>query len=96
MINFIHNEKRALSYCAVLFVSVLLSSCGGGGSTAPAIDSQVQTSTSVSTEELRPGINTLSQVIDGEVVERTYSIRYPAVTSQDSYPVVFFFSWCWP
>lgn len=91
MINFMHNEKRALSYCAVLFVSVLLSSCGGGGSTAPAIDSQVQTSTSVSTEELRPGINTLSQVIDGEVVERTYSIRYPAVTSQDSYPVVFFF-----
>ena len=86
----IDRKKRALFRIVLLLASSCLLSCGGGSS-APAANNQTQLVTPVATQEKRPEQGIISQVVDGLLVERTYSISYPAETSEESYPVVFFF-----
>ena len=86
----IDRKKRALFRIVLLLASSCLLSCGGGSS-APAANNQTQLVTPVATQEQRPEQGIISQVVDGLLVERTYSISYPAETSEESYPVVFFF-----
>ena len=79
-----------LANCLVVCLSVLLlTACGGGGSSAP----QPQTIVPVAEPPAAPvsGENVVSQSIDGQLVDRTFLIRTPAEQSANSYPVVFFF-----
>ena len=86
-------QKLGFSLGLLIVFSLLLSSCGGGNSSTAA--------TLTVTDNLSPNPvladtpssakKTLTQLIDGQQVERSYLIRTPEKPSKDSYPIVFFF-----
>ena len=80
--------KKFLASCWFL----LLVGCGGGGSGAPESTS-VSLGTQPAPEQVKPssGRKSVSQTINGVVVDRTYTIRYPEALSNDDYPVFIFF-----
>jgi len=73
----------------VWLILLVLTACGGG--TSPASTSLSQTPSPVEEQASGSENNSLSQTIDGQLVERSYSIRYPEDMQADSYPVVMFF-----
>ena len=77
---------------AVLWISVFfLTACGGGGSSPPISQAAVVDSSPVVPDVSIIEKKTITQSIDGELVSRTYQLRYPENPTEDSYPVVFFF-----
>lgn len=76
---------------ATLLSVILLTACGGGGSSAPPVQPQAITPAPETAAAPVPGQNMVSQIIDGQLIERTFLIRSPEDQSKDSYPVVFFF-----
>lgn len=76
---------------AIGLLLLLLTACGGGGSSAPTVQPAAITATPEPTAVPVSGLNTVSQTIDGQPVERSYLIRTPENSAEDSYPVVFFF-----
>ncbi len=73
----------------VWLILLVLTACGGG--TSPASTSLSPTPSPVEEQASGSENNSLSQTIDGQLVERSYSIRYPEDMQADSYPVVMFF-----
>ena len=83
----------------------VLSACGGGGGSQAGQNPPLQTSESIQTApEASTGASpdtttdttteaqeTITQTIDGELVSRSYHLRYPANPTESSYPVLFFF-----
>ena len=77
---------------AVLWISVFfLTACGGGGSSPPISQAAVVDSSPAVPDVSIIEKNTITQSIDGQLVDRPYLIRYPESPSEDNYPVVFFF-----
>ena len=81
----------------------MLTACGGGSSSSEnpqsfSPDSAGTTangSTPASSPTAlisTPGQKAISQTIDGQLVERTFLIRYPDSPIKDNYPVIFFLS----
>ena len=90
MASLIKSNISRLGFSIGIIFTLLLSACGGNSPTS--INSLV-------VEEENPQEisnpsqlqKTISQVVDGQVVNRSYTIREPQNTSKESYPVVFFF-----
>ena len=90
MASLIKSIINRLGFSISIIFTLLLSACGGGSPTS--INSLI-------VEEENPQEisnpsqlqKTISQVVDGQVVNRSYTIREPQNTSKESYPVVFFF-----
>ena len=92
--------KLALVICVFI-----LSACGGGGgsqaeqnppvqrpeSTEPVPDTSAGSPTGAPTDASIEVQKTITQTIDGDLVSRSYHLRYPANPTESSYPVVFFF-----
>lgn len=92
--------KLALVICVFI-----LSACGGGGgsqaeqnppvqrpeSTEPVPDTSAGSPTGAPTDASIEVQKTITQTIDGDLVNRSYHLRYPANPTESSYPVVFFF-----
>lgn len=77
---------------AVLWISVFfLTACGGGGSSPPISQAAVVDSSPAVPDVSIIEKKTITQSIDGQLVDRPYLIRYPESPSEDNYPVVFFF-----
>lgn len=77
------------------FCVFLLGACGGGsggGSSGSPVSVPQGVISAPSSPEM-PTLETksVSQTIDGQIVDRSYLIRYPESPSKDNYPVVFFF-----
>ena len=74
---------------AVLWISVFfLTACGGGGSSPPISQAAVVDSSPVVPDVSIIEKKTITQSIDGQLVDRPYLIRYPESPSEDHYPVV--------
>ena len=84
--------KATLTRLAASICMLVLVACGGA--TAPEspleVQPQGQTPDASATSSVQPE-NSITQTIDGQVVDRPYLIRYPADLAKDRYPVVFFF-----
>ena len=82
---------------AILFCLFILSACGGGSAGGPSGGDQnlpleqPQAPTQPTSDTSGDQAQTITQSIDGELVSRTYQLRYPENPTEDSYPVVFFF-----
>ena len=81
----------------MLICVLLLGACGGGsGSTTTTPETQspdmpvANTPTSVPETSLYEE-KTITQTIDGSLVERTYRLRYPENLTEEQYPSLFFF-----
>jgi len=83
----------------MLICVLLLSACGGGsgsGATTTTPETQspdmpvANTPTSVPETSLYEE-KTITQTIDGSLVERTYRLRYPENLTEEQYPSLFFF-----
>ncbi|UVW36295.1 GDSL-type esterase/lipase family protein [SAR92 clade bacterium H455] len=79
----------------ILICVLLLSACGGGDSAATASISTPEPQTPASSPSVPEASlyeeKTITQTIDGALVERTYRLRYPENLTENQYPVVFFF-----
>jgi acyl-CoA thioesterase-1 len=89
----------------ILACVLFLSACGGGGSTgdsasgpiAPAPESQTPNSpplapeTTPASETTLYEEKTITQTIDGALVDRTYRLRFPQNPSKEKYPILLFF-----
>ena len=77
----------------LILFSVPLSSCGGGNSikspTPTAADNI--SSSPVLSDNPSSTKKTITQLVNGQQVERSYLIRTPVNATKDSYPIVFFF-----
>ncbi len=79
---------------AILICLFVLSACGGGSGNTGGGDQnlpQEQTPTQPTSDTSADQAETITQSINGELVSRTYQLRYPENPSENSYPVVFFF-----
>ena len=90
MASLIKSIINRLGFSISIIFTLLLSACGGGSPTS--INSLIVEEESPQ-EVSNPSQSqkTISQVVDGQVVNRSYTIREPQNTSKESYPVVFFF-----
>jgi poly(3-hydroxybutyrate) depolymerase/lysophospholipase L1-like esterase len=79
-----------LTRLAASLCILILTACGGSSGPESQLEAQSQTSEAPATSTV-PSESSVTQTIDGQLVDRPYLIRYPADLSQDSYPVVFFF-----
>lgn len=83
--------KFPIRLSLLLLYFLFLTGCGGGSSSPPALQTQTVILASETLTAVVSGRNTISQSIDGQLVERTFLIRTPADQAGDAYPVVFFF-----
>ena len=88
----------------ILVCVLLLSACGGGGSSGdsasgpisqapetPVLEPQTPDSSPLVPETTLYEEKTVTQAIDGTLVDRTYRLRYPQSVSEEKYPILFFF-----
>lgn len=75
----------------LLLFAVQITACGGGNSSASTITNAADTSQEPLISESPLISKQIPQTIDGQVVDRSYSIRIPSSITADNYPVVFFF-----
>ena len=91
MVTLINNTYRTPSRYLAILTCFFLLSCGGGGSSESTPANQTQIGI------IEPPVNvgfdesTITQVIDGQLVDRSFLIKYPDNQTKDKYPVVFFF-----
>lgn len=90
MASLIKSNKSRLGFSIGIIFTLLLSACGGNSPTS--INSLiVEEGSPQEISNPSQSQKTISQVVDGQVVNRSYTIRKPQNTSKESYPVVFFF-----
>ena len=74
-----------------LVLFFVLSACGGGGSSESILPAPQIGTTPVAPEVPLSEQRSITQTINGQLVDRTYLVSYPEDVSEDEYPVVFFF-----
>ena len=77
----------------VIFVLILAACGGGGGSdpTIPTFEAQTPIEPPVVSDVSAYEESTITQTVDGTLVERTYRLRYPEQITEEKYPILFFF-----
>ncbi len=68
-----------------------LTACGGGGGSSAVLPPAAADPSPVTPVVLISEEKTITQTIDGQLVDRPYLIRRPEKLLEDNYPVVFFF-----
>ena len=68
-----------------------LTACGGGGGSSAILPPTAADPSPVTPVVLISEKKTITQTIDGQLVDRPYLIRRPEKLLEDNYPVVFFF-----
>ena len=68
-----------------------LTACGGGGGSSAILPPAAAVPSPVVPDVLISEQKTITQTIDGQLVDRPYLIRRPENLLEDNYPVVFFF-----
>ena len=68
-----------------------LTACGGGGGSSAILPPAAAAPSPVVPDVLISEQKTITQTIDGQLVDRPYLIRRPENLLEDNYPVVFFF-----
>jgi acyl-CoA thioesterase-1 len=74
-----------------LVLFFVLSACGGGGSSESILPAPQMGTMPVVPEVPLSEQRSITQTINGQLVDRTYLVSYPEGVSEDEYPVVFFF-----
>ena len=74
-----------------LVLLFVLSACGGGGLSESISPAPQLGTMPVASQVLLSEQRSITQTINGQLVDRTYLISYPEDASEDEYPVVFFF-----